>query len=249
MCVSFATSTNCLTTQINYPNTRSFDFNFSVTFPPTLPARPLTRSVSEPFTLHIQLVAPLGFMVLLGPSGCGKSSLLQTIAGLKTPRWGHIRIGDQQWFNAAIGCNQPPHQRQMGYVFQKLALFPHLSVADNIGFAIPKADPQRRSRIAALAQQCEVTDLLLRSVTTLSGGQAQRVAIARALAARPRLLLLDEPFNAMDLTLRQRMCDMIAAYHQETNVPVIMVTHDRQEAAALANTLVWMEEGKIVDVV
>ena len=198
-------------------------------------------------TLDVSLCSDARSLVLWGPSGCGKTSLLQTIAGLRRPQSGWIRCGGRSLFDPEYGIDIPAHQRRIGYVFQQTALFPHLSVMANIGFGLPRTTPDRDHQILDLARRCQIEDLLDRRTTHLSGGQAQRVAIARALATRPALLLLDEPFNALDLDLRSTLQSVVQDFCQETRTPLLLVTHDRLEAERMGEAIVSMSAGRILE--
>jgi len=201
-----------------------------------------------PFSLDVRVRTHVGSIVLWGPSGCGKTALLQTIAGLRRPDAGHIYLGDRALFDRRRCIDIPAHERRIGYVFQQTALFPHLSVFDNIAYGLPRRLAHRRDRVRELARRCEVADLLDRRTTHLSGGQAQRVAIARALAVRPTLLLLDEPLNALDPDLRAVLQATIVDYCRELQIPFVLVTHDRAEAERMGEAIVVMSAGRVLDV-
>lgn len=201
------------------------------------------------FDLAVQFQVPTGLTVLFGPSGCGKTSTLQAIAGLLRPDAGHITVQGIPFFAGDRALHLPPHRRRVGYVFQNYALFPHLNVADNIGFALhrwPKL--QRQQRIRELADLLALQDLLPRPIQHISGGQAQRVAIARAIAPCPQLLLMDEPFGALDDDLRTVLQQELKALQRRLNLPILLVTHSRSEAIALADHLVRLEAGRVVAV-
>lgn len=200
------------------------------------------------FSLEVALRSTARSIVLWGPSGCGKTSLLQTIAGLHRPRSGWIRCHGRSLFDHRRKLDIPAHQRRIGYVFQQTALFPHLSVADNIGFGLSRTMHDRDRQIIDLAWRCRIDDLLDRRVTHLSGGQAQRVAIARALATRPDLLLLDEPFNALDPDLRATLRHVVQDFCDETQTPLILVTHDRAEAESIGEAIVSMSAGRVLEI-
>jgi molybdate transport system ATP-binding protein len=206
------------------------------------------RGNSPAFTLDVALRSEARSIVLWGPSGCGKTSLLQTIAGLRRPQSGWIRCNGRSLFDHQHGIDIPAHQRRIGYVFQQTALFPHLSVIANIGFGLPRRAGDRDRHILDLARRCRVDDLLERRITHLSGGQAQRVAIARALATRPDLLLLDEPFNALDPDLRAALRHVVQDFCRETRTPLILVTHDRAEAECVGEAIVSMSAGQVLEI-
>ncbi|MSO66168.1 MAG: ABC transporter ATP-binding protein [Alphaproteobacteria bacterium] len=186
-------------------------------------------------------------MCLLGPSGCGKSTLLRSIAGIEPLAAGRVAIGGREV--AAPGVELPPEARGIGFVFQDFALFPHLSVFDNVAFGLsglPRAE--RKARAAQALDQTGVRHLGRQFPHTLSGGQQQRVALARALAPGPRLLLLDEPFSGLDARLRDQVRDDCLRALRATGVTAVMVTHDPEEAMLLADRIAIMRGGAIVQV-
>jgi iron(III) transport system ATP-binding protein len=184
------------------------------------------------------------FVALLGPSGCGKTTVLRLIAGFEQPDAGTVRIGGHEV--AGPGTFVPPERRQVGMVFQDYALFPHLTVADNVGFGLAKAD--RVMRVAEVLELVGLPDLGRRFPHELSGGQQQRVALARALAPGPQIVLLDEPWSAIDPVLRAAMRDEMAAILRAAGTTVLLVTHDQEEALALADRVALMRDGEIVQV-
>ncbi len=175
--------------------------------------------------------------VLFGPSGCGKTTALRCIAGLERPDLGIIRCGSDVWFESQRRVNLSPQKRGVGFLFQDFALFPHLTVAGNIGFPLDRGD---RRRVAELLAAFELTGLEDRFPNQISGGQQQRVALARAVARRPRVLLLDEPLSALDTPTRDELRPRLRKLLASIGVPVVLVTHDRTEAIALADQLVVM---------
>ncbi len=181
--------------------------------------------------------------VLVGPSGSGKSTILRAIAGLYRPRSAMIACGAERW--ADDGAWVAPQARRAGMVFQHYALFPHLSAIGNVLMALGDAAPaERRGRAQALLDSVNLTGLEQRLPNELSGGQQQRVALARALAREPRVLLLDEPFSAVDQVTRRKLHRELAQLHARLNMPIVMVTHDLDEAAALADRLVVLSHGR-----
>lgn len=187
-------------------------------------------------------VAPPTIMALLGPSGSGKSSLLRCIAGVQNLDGGRIL-----WDGVDI-TNTPAHQRDFGLVFQDPLLFPHLDVAANIEFGLRRRGMdrgERAHRIEELLDMIGLPGFADRAVATLSGGEAQRVALARALAPRPRLLLLDEPFSALDRDLRERLVTDVRGLLVDLGTPAIHVTHDRDEAAHIADTILTVTHGTV----
>ena len=198
---------------------------------------------------ELDLEIPDGsFTTLLGPSGCGKTTTLRMIAGLELPTAGEIRIGDLLAFSLAKGRSLPPSKRGLGLVFQSYALWPHLTVAQNISFGLEvqrlgKAEIERRRDEVAAALQ--IDELLHRYTSELSGGQQQRVAIARVLVMRPSVLLLDEPLSNLDATLRMDMRAELKRLHAETGATVIYVTHDQLEALTMSTHIALMNQGEL----
>jgi putative spermidine/putrescine transport system ATP-binding protein len=192
---------------------------------------------------QVDMSVPHGtFVCLLGPSGCGKTTLLRMIAGLEEPSGGRILLDGENI--AAL----PAHKRDFGMVFQSLALFPHLSVGENVAYPlrirrVPKAE--QAQRVAELLAMVHLTGLEGRAVAQLSGGQRQRVAIARALALKPRLFLLDEPLSALDAKLREAMQVELRQLQQKLAITTVVVTHDQREAMTMADLVVVMGEGRI----
>lgn len=180
---------------------------------------------------------------LLGASGSGKSTLLQMIAGLESPDAGFIS------FNGLDLASTPPHLRDFGLVFQDYALFPHLSVNDNVAFGLKMRRMKQAEidrRVASSLEQVNMKGFEQRSVNDLSGGEQQRVALARALAIRPRLLMFDEPLGALDRTLREGLLEELRTVLHKTMVPAIYVTHDQEEAFAIADRVLILHEGRII---
>ena len=190
-----------------------------------------------------------GVTVLVGASGAGKSTLLDAIAGLVTPSRGTIRAGDTTWFDASAKIDLPPEARRVGMVLQSPALFPHMTVLDNVCFALPRAmgAEEKKSRAQALLARFRVADLASRKPGRLSGGEAQRVALARAMARDPQVILLDEPFSALDPPLRDALGAEVAACARELGVPTLVVTHDREDAKRLQGRIVRLEGGTITE--
>src|SRR5579875_1915684 len=205
------------------------------------------------FQLDVNFQVPLGLIVLFGFSGAGKSLTLRSVAGLLRPGQGYVAIGEHVLFDSEAGIDLPPQERHIGYVPQHYALFPNLTVAQNIGFALPKRvslPGWLRGRPERVAQQARVDELLgaleLKGLerqypATLSGGQQQRVALARALAAQPRLLVLD-------IAVRQRLRDSLKSFQRQFGIPIVLVTHDHDEAQQLADTVVALRHGRVAQV-
>jgi len=178
---------------------------------------------------------------LLGPSGCGKTTLLRAIAGFHTPESGALRL------RGADALALPPEKRSLGFVFQDLALFPHLTVADNVGFGLHRlAAKERQARSLETLDLLGLSGLADRFPHELSGGQQQRVALARSLAPRPDLLLLDEPFSSLDADLRGRLRDELRALLKRLGIAALLVTHDQEEAFAFADTVGVMNAGRLL---
>ena len=184
--------------------------------------------------------------VLFGASGSGKTTVLRALAGLDRPDQGSIVFAGETWFDSARGVFTPPQARGVGLLFQEYALFPHLSVAGNLGYGLQRLTRvQREARVDELAERFGIADLLGRRPAQLSGGQRQRVALARALAPRPRLLLLDEPLSALDTPTREALRGELRHLLEQAEVPAIVVTHDRTEALALGDRLAVLVDGTI----
>jgi len=199
------------------------------------------------FTLDVAWTAGDGVAVLFGPSGAGKTLTLQCLAGLLRPDQGRIVVDGRVLFDSSAGVDVPPQARRVGYVFQGYALFPHLSVAENVGFGLrerPRAE--RAARTALVLERLGLADLARRAPHELSGGQRQRVALGRALATDPALLLLDEPLSALDAPLRRALRDELRAILREWRTAAVVVTHDFTEAYRLADRIVVYDAGRVV---
>ena len=198
-----------------------------------------------PIPLAAQFTCPAGeLLALVGPSGSGKTTILRTIAGLYRPENGQITCAGAHWLDTAAGISIAPQQREVGLVFQDYALFPNLSVEGNVGAALGHLPREKRpQRIAELLDRVNLTGLEDRRPHRLSGGQQQRVAIARALARDPKVLLLDEPFSAVDQVTRRKLRQELAQLRSSLNIPVVLVTHDLEEAAMLCDHLTILHHG------
>ena len=207
---------------------------------------------SEAFELNIHLHAAIGITVVLGASGAGKTLTLNCIAGFERPDEGRILVNDELYFDARSEIFIPPHRRSCGYIFQDHALFPHLSVRDNLRFASgARAEHKRgklqlRRRITELLDAFELTELAARKPAELSGGQKQRVALARALVREPRALLLDEPTRGLDAKRRSTFYELVRNMREQMRIPLVLVTHDLEECFELADSVCLMNEGKFV---
>jgi molybdate transport system ATP-binding protein len=200
------------------------------------------------FRLQPAFEAGNELVVLFGPSGCGKSLTLQAVAGLLTPDSGRIELpGGTVAFDSTSNVNVAPQQRSVGYLVQELALFPHMTVRQNIEFPLSAWRPeQRRARVAHLIEMFGLAGLEGRRPRQISGGQQQRVALARALAAEPALLLLDEPFSALDATLRHNLRRELSDLRRRLELTALFVTHDLSEAYALADRMVIYDNGRVL---
>lgn len=201
------------------------------------------------FSLDVQIQSQVQRLVLLGPSGAGKSLTLKAIAGLLTPDHGHIRIRDQWYFNYSNGLNLAPQDRQIGYVFQDYALFPHLNVLQNLSFALTRTllNPGKhlQQQVVPWLEQFGLTSCATLYPHQLSGGQKQRVALARALVAKPKALLLDEPFAAVDTELKHRLRHELLKIQTQTQLPMIIITHDPTDADYLGQQVVELRQGRV----
>ena len=188
---------------------------------------------------------PGEMLALVGPSGAGKSTVLRCIAGLHSPQGGRITCNGAVWYDGAGGVNFPAWRRSAGMVFQSYALFPHMTAEGNVKAALGHLPaPERSARAQALLRQVNLSGLERRYPAELSGGQQQRVAVARALAREPAVLLLDEPFSAVDRSTRQKLYRELAELRKELRIPVLLVTHDLDEAALLADRLCLLHHGR-----
>lgn len=196
------------------------------------------------FMLDIRFsIAEGEFVTLFGPSGAGKTTLLRSLAGLVEPDAGSIRVNGEPWYDSRARITLPPQQRRVGYMFQDYALFPNMSVRGNLEFAQPRgADPRR---VDELIELMALGEMQHRKPATLSGGQQQRVALARALASEPRLLLLDEPFSALDQTTRVRLQEEVLAMQRRFGITAVMVSHDVGEVFRLSQRVLVLEDGRI----
>lgn len=190
---------------------------------------------------------PGELLALVGPSGSGKSTILRTIAGLYQPRDGRIVCNGNTWFDSKTGINLPPNRRSVGLVFQSYALFPHMTALGNVKAALGHRPAHERvERARAFLRLVHLDGLEERRPSALSGGQQQRVAVARALARDPDVLLLDEPFSAVDRRTRRRLHNELRELRKAVSVPIILVTHDLDEAADLADVLTVLDQGEIL---
>ncbi|MDG4475899.1 ATP-binding cassette domain-containing protein [Thiovibrio frasassiensis] len=191
--------------------------------------------------------------VIFGASGSGKSLTVQAIAGLVTPEQGRIAVDGEALFDASQGINLPARARGVGYLFQDYALFPHLTVRENIGYPLKKGYrftllPEARNKVTEIMESFEITHLAGSYPAELSGGQKQRVALARAMIKKPSILLLDEPFSALDSMLRHRMRMELLEIRQRFAVPLVVITHDPADVEVFGDTLVVFANGRVEEV-
>jgi molybdate transport system ATP-binding protein len=199
-----------------------------------------------PIALDVELSCSEGeLLALVGPSGSGKTTILRMIAGLDRPKEGQVFCGGELWLDTAKGADLPPHRRRVGLVFQSYALFPHMTALGNVTAALNDiAANQRAERARILLAQVHLQGFEHRYPAELSGGQQQRVAVARALAREPKVLLLDEPFSAVDRRTRRGLHKELAELRQAVHMPIILVTHDIDEAVALADRMTVLDAGE-----
>ncbi len=193
-------------------------------------------------------IADKGFVTLLGPSGCGKTTTLRMISGLESPTEGEIYIDDELVFSSEKGIDLAPAKRDVGFLFQNYALWPHMTVSQNISFGLENLKWNKEKinkRVHELTELLRIDELLGRYPAELSGGQQQRVAIARTLAPRPRVLFMDEPLSNLDSKLRIEMRTELKRLHRETNSTFVYVTHDQLEAMTLSSRICLMKEGRV----
>jgi iron(III) transport system ATP-binding protein len=212
--------------------------------------------VTKRFASHVALdsvsleVPPGTAAVVVGPSGCGKTTMLRIIAGLDMPDSGQVAL-DGATVSAAARLDVPPHRRKLGFVFQDLALWPHLTVRQNLEFVLGSmalSRPERDRRAQDALALVRIQELARRYPHQLSGGEQQRVALARAIVREPRVLLLDEPLSSLDPELRAELRSELARLHRALGLTTVYVTHDRQDAAVLADCVVEMRAGRILAV-
>ena len=205
------------------------------------------RGEGRDFSLTVEFSAPAGISILFGASGAGKTTVLDCVAGLNAPDSGSIIAGELTLFDRAAGVNLPVARRRVGYVFQDLALFPHLTVEKNVAYGLrncTRAD--RQKRVAAMLGSFGIQHLSRRKPAEISGGEKQRVALARALVTDPQVLLLDEPLAGLDAPTKSKILDDLRAWNEAHGIPILYVTHSREEVFALGERVFVLEDGRIV---
>jgi molybdate transport system ATP-binding protein len=221
---------------------RGYDTSRSVA-----PEPPTERQSGSRFLLDVDFAVSAGITILFGASGAGKTTLLDCLAGLITPDLGRIAIDAAVLFDSEQGANVPAWQRRIGYVFQDLALFPHLTTQNNIEYGLrSKARDEKHARSASIMKRFRIEHLRQRRPAAISGGERQRVALARALVIDPHLLLLDEPLAALDAAAKSHILEDLRMWNEGHRIPILYVTHSREEVFALGERVLVLENGRIV---
>lgn len=209
--------------------------------------KPYAAHGESRFQLEAEFQASPGVTVLLGPSGAGKSTLLRCIAGLCHPEQGRIAIGSTIFFDTDQKINVDTARRNVAFVFQNLALFPHLTVEENVGYGLRRLDRrERRQKVDAILESFQILRLRKRAPREISGGEQQRVALARSLVMEPSVLLLDEPLSSLDMRTKASIIDDLRSWNQARQIPVLYVTHNHEELFALGERVIALEAGRIV---
>lgn len=205
------------------------------------------KTLGKDFSLAAEFEAGVGITILFGPSGSGKSTLLNCIAGVIAPESGHIALGARVLFDTAAGINVPARMRSVGYLFQNLALFPHLTVEQNVKYGLAKMPTtMREERTATILESFRIAQLRGRKPNELSGGERQRVALARSLVTDPMVLLLDEPLTALDALTKSEIIEDLRGWNASHEIPIVYVTHAVSEAFALGERVVVLDGGRIL---
>jgi molybdate transport system ATP-binding protein len=205
------------------------------------------RTASPPFLLDVSLDVSPGITILYGPSGAGKSTVLDCIAGLARPDSGRIAAGPDVLFDSQAGINCPPQARRVAYVFQTLALFPHMSAEENVAYGLDGLPrKESASRVDELLKAFRVDKLRTRKPAEISGGERQRIALARSLVTQPRVLLLDEPLTGLDAELKAAIVDDLRAWNAARQIPILYLTHTRDEVDALGERVIAMDHGRVI---
>lgn len=197
------------------------------------------------FDLDISFTLKKGLLAVQGFSGSGKTTTLDCISGIKTPDSGYIKLNDKYMYNSDEKINIKPKDRHIGYVFQNYALFPNMKVKENILFGVDKKNKDNVEYAMDLSKRMKIEHLLDRYPSDISGGEKQRVAFARALAVKPKILLMDEPFSALDEDLKQRLYQDFLEIKSNEKIPMILITHNNTEAKILSDKIIHVENGKI----
>jgi molybdate transport system ATP-binding protein len=204
-------------------------------------------TAEQPFSLNVSFEAAAGFTILFGASGAGKTTLLDCIAGLAKPESGRISVGQRNLFDSKHGIDVPVAKRRAGYVFQSLALFPHMTVEQNVAYGLAHLPHTERDlRVCEVLRTFRIDHLASRTAQKISGGESQRVALARTLATDPQVLLLDEPLAALDGPTKARIIDDLRLWYRNHHIPILYVTHSREEVFALGDRVVVLEAGRVV---
>jgi len=218
--------------------------------PATLAAhfrKELRSASAPPFVLDVNTEVSAGITILFGPSGAGKSTLLDCVAGLTRPEGGRIALDGDALFDSASGIELPPQERRIAYVFQTLALFPHLSTEENVAYGLLDLPVlERESRVADILGAFRVEKLRKQKPGDISGGEKQRIALARSLVTEPRVLLLDEPLTGLDAELKSAIVDDLRSWNAARRIPILYVTHSREEVDALGERVIALENGRVV---
>ena len=205
------------------------------------------KTLSPAFTLDVAVNVPSGITMVFGPSGAGKTTLLDCIAGLAQPDAGRIVAGNRVLFDSTTRGDVRAQRRQVGYVFQSLALFPHLSVEANVGYGLDRIpSSERYRRVQSLLDAFRIAELSGRRPALTSGGERQRVALARAIVTEPSVLLLDEPLSALDAAVKRSIMADLRAWNETHRIPILYVTHSREELFALGERVIALEQGKVI---
>jgi molybdate transport system ATP-binding protein len=213
----------------------------------TIQIRKRFSNAGRDFALDVEFALAPGITIVFGPSGAGKTTLLDCVAGLTTPDSGKIAVGDRVLFDQAHAIDLPVQSRRIGYVFQDLALFPHLTVDKNVEYGLAGLNKnERRKKSDAILESFPIAHLRQRKPGEISGGERQRVALARALVTDPCVLLLDEPMAALDAATKSKIIDDLRAWNAAHGIPILYVTHNREEVFALGDRVLVLENGRII---
>jgi molybdate transport system ATP-binding protein len=205
------------------------------------------RSQHSQFLLDVDFEVSAGFTILFGASGAGKTTVLDCLAGLSTPDPGRISVGDRLLFDSSRPTNIPTAHRRVGYVFQSLALFPHMTVEQNVAYGLAHLPHhERSSRVAALLEAFRISHLTKRKARNISGGESQRVALARTLVTDPEFLLMDEPLAALDAPTKARIIEDLREWNRVHRIPILYVTHSREEVFALGERVIVLDDGRVL---